>query len=114
MTGKAAGFRSEAELVRRGRRLIRRAVQSLEGKIQTKSEVPAPGGVPDLVVFNKKDQTVQYVITIEFKLGDWRRAVTQAFRHRNFGNEAYVVLDQARLSAALRHLDVFRACPQRG
>jgi hypothetical protein len=108
MKGKVKGFRSEAELVRRGRRLIKEALRSLETDVRTRYEVPVPGGVPDLVIFSKKGQAVQYVVTIEFKLGDWRRAVAQAFRHRNFGNEAYVVLDQARLAAALRHLEVFQ------
>jgi hypothetical protein len=107
MKGIVNGFRSEAELVRRGRRLIREALHSLQRDVRTRYEVPAPGGVPDLVIFSKKGQAVQYVVTVEFKLGDWRRAVAQAFRHRNFGNEAYVVLDQARLAAALRHLEIF-------
>ena len=107
MTGVVAGFKSEAELVRRGRRLIRGAAQSLGKKIRTRYEVSAPGGVPDLVVFSRQRQSVQYVVTVEFKLSDWRRALIQAFRHRNFGNEAYVVLDQARLGAVLPNLEAF-------
>jgi len=107
MKSKANSFQSEAELVQRGRRLIKEAVRSLEQDVRTRYEVPAPGGVPDLVIFSRKGQAVQYVVTVEFKLYDWRRALAQAFRHRNFGNEAYVVLDQARLSAALRHLEMF-------
>ena len=62
-----------------------------------------------MIIFSKQGQAVQYVVTVEFKLSDWRRAVTQAFRHRNFGNEAYVVLDQARLAAPLHYLAVFEA-----
>jgi hypothetical protein len=107
MRDRVGGFRSEAELVQRGRRLIRRAVRSIEGEVRTRYEVPAPGGVPDLVIFSKEGRAVQYVVTVEFKLGNWRRAVTQAFRHRNFGNEAYVVLDQAKFAAALGHRRVF-------
>ncbi len=107
MTQTASGFQSEAALVQKGRRLIRGALRNVDGQVRTRYELPAPGAVPDLVIFSKSSNEVQYVITVEFKLSDWRRAITQAFRHRNFGNEAYVVLDQARSAAAVRHVDLF-------
>ena len=107
MSSARERFRSEAALVRRGRRLVRAALRDVEGQVGARYEVQVPGVVPDLVIYLKEGGAVQYVITIEFKLGDWRRAVNQAFRHRNFGNEAYVVLDQARADSAMQHLEVF-------
>lgn len=102
------GFKSEAQMVHCGRRLIRQALKGLEVSVRTRYEVPAPGGVPDLVIFSKQRSTVLYVVTVEFKLRHWRRALHQAFRHRNYGNEAYVVLDATRATPALQNLDVFR------
>ena len=108
MTKATVGFRSEAELVRCYSRLIHEAINNLDLNVGTQYEVSAPGGVPDLVIFNEERHALQYVITVEFKLSNWRRAIHQAFRHRNFGNEAYVILDQARSQAAIRNLEIFK------
>lgn len=108
MTDKEGGFRSEAEMVERGRRLINRALRGLQREVLTRYEVSAPGGVPDLVIFSNERKALQYVITVEFKLSAWQKAITQAFRHRNFANEVYVVIDHAKSASALRHLDVFK------
>jgi hypothetical protein len=82
--------------------------QDLGPFLGVRHEVRAPGGIPDLVFFLSKNDSLDYVITVEFKLSDWRRALFQAFKNRNFGNEAYVVLDPARLDAALKHLSEFQ------
>ena len=105
---KKQRFASEAQLVRSGRRLVRAALRDVRGTIRTRYEVPAPGGVPDLVMFVHDGRQVYYVVTMEFKLRDWRRALRQAFRHRNYGNEAYVVLDGAHAMAAIEHIDLFK------
>jgi hypothetical protein len=105
MNGNA--FRSEAQLARSSRRVIRAALAELEGSIRTRNEVAAPGSVPDLVIFAGCRSDVRYVVSVEFKLRDWRRALRQAFRHRNCVNEAYVVIDHARSASAIQHLDVF-------
>lgn len=103
-------FHSEATLARAGRRLLRSAIENAGtfDDVRTRREVRAPGGVPDLVVFRRKAGSLLYVITIEFKLQNWKRALNQAFRHRNFGNEAYVVIDAARSRNALAHIGEFR------
>ena len=100
-------FTSEEQLARSSRRIIRAALTRLEGSIRTRNEVPAPGSVPDLVIFAGYRSDVRYVISVEFKLRDWRRALRQAFRHRNCVNEAYVVIDHAHSAPALQHLDLF-------
>lgn len=49
------------------------------------------------------------VVAIEAKLRDWRRALTQAFRYREFSTEAWVVLDHAFAASALKQLSRFKA-----
>lgn len=104
---KRLHFASEAQLVRTGRRLVRAALRDIGGPIRTRYEVPAPGGIPDLVMFAYRRRQLYYVVTIEFKLRDWRRALRQAFRHRNYVNEAYVVLDGAHAAAAIEQMSLF-------
>ncbi len=108
MTMQTVGFRSEAELARCYSLLIQEAINNLNLNIGMKYEVSAPGSIPDLVIFNEEMHALQYVITVEFKLCNWRRAIHQAFRHRNFGNEAYIVLDQTKSQAAIRNLEIFK------
>lgn len=103
------GFSSESQLVRQGRRLIRQVLAAVgDSATRARYEVTAPGSVPDLVLFSRKGRSVQYVVSIEFKLSNWRRAIGQAFRHRNFGNEAYVVLDEASIAPAVANVDEFK------
>ena len=104
---KQLGFTSEAQLVRSGRRVVRAALRHTGGLMRARYEVAAPGGVPDLVMFACRGRRLYYVVAVEFKLRDWRRALRQAFRYRNCVNEAYVVLDEARGRAAIEHVDVF-------
>ena len=102
-------FRSEAELVRTGRRVVRQALTSVGASlVKARYEVRAPGVVPDLILYSKRGKALRYVVTVEFKLSNWRKALAQAFLHRNFGNEAYVVLDRAHLVPALEHLEDFQ------
>lgn len=109
MTSSSLMFRSEAELVRTGRRVVRQALTLVGAAlVKARYEVHAPGVVPDLILYSKRDKALRYVVTVEFKLSNWRKALAQAFLHRNFGNEAYVVLDRAHLVPALKHLDDFQ------
>ena len=61
-----------------------------------------------MVLFRRSSGSVDYVVAVEFKLRNWRRAIAQAFRYRNVANEAYVILDSACVGPALEHLDVFQ------
>ncbi len=67
-----SGFISEEQLVNAARRHIRESSKALKVDVRTRTEVKAPGGVPDMVMFRKIDRSVHYVITVEFKLRDWR------------------------------------------
>ncbi len=52
-------------------------------------------------------QPFKYVVSIEAKLRDWQRALTQAYRYTTFSNESWVLLDEARVSPALKSQQVF-------
>lgn len=108
MTQKSIGFGTEAELASCFSNLMQETRNRLNLEVGMQYEVPAPGVIPDLVIYSEERHILQYVITVEFKLSNWRRALHQAFRHRNFGNEAYVILDYARSQTARRNLDVFK------
>lgn len=50
-------------------------------------------GIPDIVIIQKDEFTINHVISIELKLYNWNRALKQAFKYRNFSNESYVILN---------------------
>lgn len=101
-------FQSEKALARAARDVAQGLREELGRALGVRYEVPAPGGIPDLIFFLRDQEALDYVVTVEFKLRDWRRALLQAFKNRNFGNEAYVVLDPARLQPALNNLSQFQ------
>lgn len=101
-------FRTETDLANSCDRIIKAIVQDHNLNLHCRYEVAAPGGIPDLVIFNRNEDSLQYLISIEFKLSNWKRAVNQAFRYRNFGNEAYVVLDHAKSEKALDNIGFFK------
>lgn len=76
--------------------------------LNTQSEVRAPGGIPDYVIYRSIDNSIHYLIAIEFKLKNWNRALKQAFRYRNFANEVYVILDKEQSNSALANIDLFK------
>lgn len=59
-------------------------------------------GIPDVVVHNGD------IVSIEFKLKNWKRALQQAFRYKTFSNESYVFMDQRYAKNAVAHIDSFR------
>jgi len=51
---------------------------------------------------------VREIATIEAKLSNWQRALSQAYRHQTFAAQTWVLLDAARADAALKNIDKFR------
>lgn len=49
------------------------------------------------------------LISIEAKLSDWRRALTQATRYLDYSDKAWVLMDARKASSAIQNLDEFRA-----
>jgi len=45
---------------------------------------------------------------IEAKLSDWRRALSQANRYKDFANEVWVLMDSASVSAAASNIEEFK------
>lgn len=59
-------------------------------------------GIPDLIIYNGK------IISIEFKIKDWKRAIKQAFRYKNFSHASYVFLDERHIKSAANNIDYFK------
>lgn len=104
MDGK---FDSEAKLVSFGRKEINQLTKHIGVKVNVKSEVKAAGCIPDLVVYLKNSRKLCYVVTIEFKLSNWKKALAQAFVQRNVCNESYVILDYETSASARANIDQF-------
>lgn len=102
------GFSSEKSLVDFSRRILNTYNVNAKRAIKLRAEVKAPGCIPDVILYHKQGSGLHYVISIEFKLQNWRRALTQAFVHRNFCNESYVVLDYTKSESARKNLMQFK------
>lgn len=100
-------FESEEKLARFGRREISQLTRHLGVKVNFKSEVKAVGCVPDLVVYLKENRKLSYVVTVEFKLSNWKKALEQAFSQRNICNESYVIMDYKTSAAARANIAMF-------
>ncbi len=58
-------------------------------------------GIPDIMIYNGS------IISIEFKLSDWKRALSQAFRYRSYSEKSFVFLDAYYSHRAKSKLDLF-------
>lgn len=47
------------------------------------------------------------IVSIEAKLRDWRSALRQAYRYREFSNQSWILMDAARVSSALEQIQMF-------
>jgi hypothetical protein len=70
-------------------------------------ELEGTFGIPDYVVVRESKERVLYVVAFELKLRNWRQGLIQAFRYKNFSNEAFLVLDHAHITAASENLAQF-------
>lgn len=108
ITKSNSKFDSEAKMVRLGQARIRDLGKGADIVFSLRSEVKAPGCIPDVVMYAKNRRDILYVISLEFKLSNWRKALEQAFTQKNFCNESYVVLDRACSQGASRNIDLFK------
>jgi hypothetical protein len=51
---------------------------------------------------------METVVSIEAKLSDWRRALRQAYRYKEYSHQSWVLLDGARAAAAIKDLAQFK------
>ena len=63
--------------------------------------------VPDYVFYSKTNIDIS-VISFELKLKNWKQAIKQAFRYKNFSHASYVVMPMQNISIAENNIDVFR------
>lgn len=63
-------------------------------------------GRPDIVTV-QCNQPDFVSMAIEFKLRNWKRALTQAYRYKSFSNYSIVILDEHYIRPALLNLDMF-------
>ncbi|MGI4790230.1 MAG: hypothetical protein ACRYFS_15440 [Janthinobacterium lividum] len=68
-------------------------------------------GIPDLVIANVKNTSIEAVeiqgLAFEMKLRNWQRALFQAYRYRFFAQKSYVVMDHKRVQPALMQIERF-------
>jgi len=50
----------------------------------------------------------RHVVSLEAKLRDWQRALTQAYRYKTFSHESWVLLDEAHVAPALKNIKRFK------
>ena len=48
------------------------------------------------------------IISIEFKLTDWKKALTQAFRHTTFASKSYVIMPSNKKRVLEKNAELFR------
>lgn len=62
----------------------------------------------NLKIQSIKTPPFKYVVSIEAKLRDWKKALTQAYRYKTFSNQSWVLLDEAHISPALKSTNSFK------
>ena len=71
-------------------------------------EIKGLFGIPDFVLIDNLKNHINYIISIELKLRNWKRALNQAFRYRAFSNESYVILDEHYIELGLKNIEYFK------
>lgn len=94
-------FVSEAELVEFSLPLIIEEFKNENNKLDYIQEPKGLFGIPDVIIFNGN------VVSIEYKLKNWKQAIKQAYRYQSFSYETYVVLDIDYVEVAKKNIDMF-------
>lgn len=58
-------------------------------------------GIPDVMIYNG------IIISFEFKLKNWKRALQQAFRYKSFSSLSYVFIEKKHLNPPLKNIELF-------
>ena len=63
----------------------------------------------DIVYFKPRDNNeIDFIIAVEVKLRNWKKALQQAHRNKLFANRVYVALPEKFSSAAIANISEFR------
>ena len=98
-------FKSEKEMAELFKHFFQSSIK--ESNIEILEEVKGLFGIPDCILIEKNDKSIDYIISIELKLKNWKRALKQAFKYRSFSNESFVVMDEASIKFVSKKLDLF-------
>lgn len=71
-------------------------------------EIKGITGIPDYVLYEENGNQINYIVSFELKLKNWKQALKQAFRYRNFSNDSIVILDEDVIQLALNNMDFFK------
>ncbi|HRE42125.1 MAG TPA: hypothetical protein PLG90_12425, partial [Ignavibacteria bacterium] len=71
-------------------------------------ELEGVTGRPDFFFIFKENDCLISTISIELKLRDWKKALSQAFKYRFYSNQAIVILDSNYSEPAIKNLDKFK------
>lgn len=94
-------FETEAEMIQCSILNLKKTFFDAD-KVRLIQEAPGLFGIPDVVLKAEK------VIAIEYKLSNWKRAMIQAFKYKNFANASFVILDKDFHHRASRNIDSFK------
>ncbi|QNO14156.1 hypothetical protein HYG86_04910 [Alkalicella caledoniensis] len=95
-------FLSEAALVNFSLPLLIEEFENGNANVNYIMEPKGLFGIPDIVIYNGK------VVSIEYKLKNWKQAIKQAYRYQSFSCETYVVLDMDHVKSAKKNIDIFK------
>lgn len=100
-------FKSEKEMAELFKHFIQSSIKQNNSNIEILEEVKGLFGIPDCILIEKNDKSIDYIISLELKLKNWKRALKQAFKYRSFSNESYVIMDEASIKFVSKRLDLF-------
>lgn len=93
-------YKTEAQMIKDSKEdLAKSLLESTPYNLH--EEVPGLFGIPDVVLVADK------IISVEYKLSNWKRALQQAFKYLSFSNESYVILDEPFVKRAQKNIDMF-------
>ena len=99
-------FASEAEMQEKFNEFLHDTLLQ-EEDIYLENELKGLVGIPDVVVYEKRNIYVNYVLSIELKLKNWQRALVQAYKYSSFSNMTFAIMDEATMAPALKNIIEF-------
>jgi len=99
-------FKSEVEMSKVFESFVMSTI--IDNSIFVLKELKGLFGIPDFVLIENLENHINYIVSIELKLRNWKKALNQAFRYRAFSNESYVILDEDHIDLGLKNIEYFK------
>jgi hypothetical protein len=100
-------FKSEKEMAELFTQFLQSSIKENNSNIEVLEEVKGLFGIPDCILIENNNKSMDYIISLELKLKNWKSALKQAFKYRSFSNESYVVMDEVSIKSVLKRVDLF-------